>query len=122
MGDIGKLATKAADRLSEDSLTLFASAESFAISNDTQFAASAELLRAIKGKLAELVDVRRGITRPIDEAKARVLDLFEPASLRLAAAERTIKFAMLAFTHTQERARQVAQAKIDEAARKERER
>jgi len=106
----------------EHSLALLASAESFAIATTEQYEESGNLLRMIKARQSHLNNMRLSVTRPMDEAKARVMGLFKPAAERLAKAETAIKGAMLSFTKEQERQRREAQAKLDETARLERER
>ena len=112
----------AADQEHEQSLALLASAESFAIATVEQYEESGNLLRTIKARQGHLSTLRLSITRPIDEAKSHVMGLFKPAAERLAQAETKIKAAMLDFSREQERQRREAQAKLDEAARAERER
>ena len=123
--DIAKAIEEAAlvaSRADNDSIEVLSSAESFAILNDIQYGQSGELLKAIKAKQSELSSLRLSITRPVDEVKSRIMQLFKPAAGRLQKAEEAIKNAMLAFSQDQESKRRKAQAKLDEAAAKERER
>lgn len=106
----------------EQSLALLASAESFAITNSDQYEASGNLLRTIKARQGHLGDLRLSITRPMDEAKSRIMGLFKPAQERLGLAETAIKRAMITFSQQEERKRRETQAKLDEQARIERER
>lgn len=114
--DIGE-ARSIAQRVDRETLDLLATAESFAIVNDIQYGQSGELLKSIKAKQNELHSLRLSVTRPMDEAKARVMGLFKPAGERLSKAEETIKRAMLTFAREQERRRREEQARRDEAAR-----
>lgn len=111
-----------AGQADDETVALLAEAETFAITSDFQYEQSGEFLRRLKAKEGELSSIRLSITRPIDQAKARVLDLFRPAGDRLEKAERAIKGAMLTFSREQEQRRREQQAKLDEAARKETER
>lgn len=107
-------AAELATTANEESLGLLASAEAFAIATLEEYHASGELLKDIKDKQKALNATRLKITRPIDAAKAEVMDLFKPVGERLGKAEQAIKNAMLGFTREQERKRQEAQAKIRE--------
>ena len=122
IGNVIEEAALVASRADNESIEMLSSAESFAIVNDIHYGQSGELLKAIKTKQSELSSLRLSITRPVDEAKSRVMQLFKPAAERLQKAEGAIKNAMLTFTQEQDRKRQEAQAKLDEAAAKERER
>lgn len=104
------------------SITVLSEAESFKITTDVEYGQSGELLKQIKAHQKELDLVRRSMTRPIDDAKSRVMGFFKPATERLEKAEAAIKNAMIAFNRKREQERREAQARIDEAARKERER
>lgn len=78
-------------------------------------------LRKVKAKSQELDSRRKLITRPLDQAKKAVMDLFRDPIDLLAKAESNLKRSMLAYTQEQERKRQEAERKAQEAARKEEE-
>ena len=105
----------------EASIALLATAESFTIGTTDQYNESSTLLRTLKAKQHQINELRLSVTRPMDEAKSRVMGLFKPATDRLSRAEAAIKQAMLTFTREQERQRREQQAKLDEQARVERE-
>lgn len=115
-------AAVAAREADEASITLMAEVEAFEITNPDQYTASGELLREIKTRQKAVASTRTGITKPMDAAKKTVMDLFNPVSMRLIAAEQTIKAAMLIFSRAEEQRQREEQARLDEAARKERER
>jgi hypothetical protein len=79
-------------------------------------------LQRVKGAQRRLDDLRRSMTRPLDEAKRAIMNFFRAPEEKLARAENGIKRAMVAFQTEQDRLRREAQARADEAARKERER
>src|SRR3989304_3143318 len=87
-----------------------------------QYVGSAALLKQIKKRASDLDDLRKSLTRPLDEAKTRIMDLFRPAGDRLAPAEQTLKNAMIVFTREQERLRREAEQAAREAADREAER
>jgi hypothetical protein len=114
------VAEAAATRETEEIVALVSSADGLTIETSEQLAASGGLLTTIKARQNALAALRLSITRPMDAAKKRVLEVFQPAVDRLASAERTIKGAMLTYTQEQERQRREAQAKFDADAERER--
>jgi len=112
----------AAQQANDASVELMAKAEAFSIATPEQFQASGDLLREIKTRQKAVAATRTGITKPMDAAKKRVMDIFKPVAVRLVAAEQTIKGAMLTFTQAEDARRREEQAARDEVARKERER
>lgn len=107
--------TSRAKEVEADALALVTSAESFAITTAEQYESSADFLKRIKAKGNALRDLRLSMTRPIDEAKARVMDLFRPAGDQLDRAEQILKKAMITFTTEEERKRK----EIEDAAREQ---
>lgn len=78
-----------------------------------------KLLIKIKAKAQELDSRRKLITRPLDQAKKAVMDLFRDPIDLLAKAELNLKRTILTYTQEQEKKRQEAERKAQEAARKE---
>lgn len=108
-----------AQGLEEVTMSVLATAQQFEIVTSEHYVESAGLLKQIKTKQSALDELRRSITRPLDEAKAHVMDLFRPAAERLAQAEGALKGAMIVFTREQERQRREVEAAAREAAAKE---
>lgn len=106
----------------EETRALLVSAEQLEITTQPQYVASAGLLKRIKTKAQELDELRRSMTRPLDEAKSRIMALFRPATDQLAQAEAALKGAMLTFTREEERKRLILEAELREKAAKEAER
>jgi hypothetical protein len=104
----------------EISVAILSTADSLEIKTSEEMYATGEMLRTIKGRQKALADVRLSITRPMDAAKKRVMELFQPAVDRLATAERTVKAAVLTYTQGQERQRREAQDKLDAEAERTR--
>ena len=73
---------------------LEASVGALTIETAEQLQASSTMLSAIKARQKDMTDLRLSITRPQDEAKRRVMEVFKPALDRLGAAEQTIKGAV----------------------------
>lgn len=97
-------------------------AREYAIATAEDYAGAAGELSKIKAAQKRLDDMRKGMTKPLDETKKRIMDLFRRPADDLDTAERSIKGAMSTYNREQERIRQEQQRKADEAARKERER
>jgi hypothetical protein len=83
---------------------------------------AAEELRAIVTRKKELTEMRMEITRPIDQSKARVMDLFKPVIARLEQAEAMIKSSLSDYNRRLQIAQAEKQAAIDAAAAAERKR
>lgn len=94
----------------------------YRIQTSGDYEAAATQLATIKSKAKELESQRKAITKPLDDAKRQVMDLFRQPLQFLSDAEGVIKQGMAAFTREQERLRLEQQRKAEEAARKERER
>lgn len=115
--EVAELAVRREDELG---IALVSTADGLTITTAEEMAASGDLLKTIKGRQKALSDLRLSITRPMDAAKKRVMELFQPAVDRLATAERTVKGAVLTYTQEQERLRREIQAKLDAEAEQER--
>lgn len=114
------LAEAAASREEVEIAAVVSSAAELRIDTPEQLTASSALLTKIKGRQKALATLRLSITRPMDDAKKRVIEVFQPAVDRLVGAERTIKGAVLTYTQEQERLRREAQSKLDADAERER--
>lgn len=84
--------------------------------------AAADDLKRVKALAKDLDAQRRSITKPLDEAKARVMELFRRPAEFLELAERTIKRACLAWDDEQDRKRREAEAQAARRADEERKR
>lgn len=98
-----------------------AMAESYEITSAPMFEAAAEDLAAIKGKAKELEAKRVAITKPLDDAKKAVMDLFRGPLAFLAEAEAVLKRKMIAYQEAEEKERRAEEARIAEENRKRQE-
>lgn len=89
----------------EDIAKLLATAEGFEITTSKQMEASASILHRIKERSKYITELRMSITRPMDDAKRRVMAAFAPAIDRLGQAEAKIKGAVLTWTPSHDRPR-----------------
>lgn len=107
--------------VTSEAQALAATAAAYSVKTADQYTAAGDELRRIKSAQKRLDEVRKSITRPIDAAKKAVMDLFRDPEAKLAAAESGIKAAMVTFSDEQERIRQAEQRRLEELARRERE-
>lgn len=80
-----------------------------------------EEMNAIKARRAQLEERRMGYTRPLDQVKTALIDLFRPAVDALAQGETICKQKLGAWFQQCERERLAEQARLEAAAREERE-
>ena len=108
--------------LAASSQSLVIDARSLVIQSPEAYEFAAAKLQEVKGRRKTLEDLRKSMTRPLDDAKARIMALFREPGDRLEQAEAALKRALVVFSDEQERKRRAEQARLDELARKERER
>lgn len=101
---------------------MLAVAREYHIDSPEMMTAAADELKKIKAKSKDLENRRMAMTRPLDDTKKQIMDLFRQPLQFLADAESLIKRGMLSYQNEQERIRRAEQARLDEIARKERER
>jgi len=97
-------------------------AKEIVITSQAMFDLAADELKTIKARAKELEEKRIAITKPMDVAKKLVMDLFRKPLAYLNEAENTLKNGMLEYSNEQERLRKEEQARLDAAAKAERER
>jgi len=97
-------------------------AEAYEIDGPETYEMAGKDLQQIKARLKAVDEQRKSITRPLDEAKKAIMALFDAPTRFLQGAEGLLKQKMLAFSEEQERKQRELRAKLEEEARKERER
>ena len=85
------MAETAVNREDPKIAALLASAEKLTIGTAVELETTSIMLSEIKGRQKGLTDLRLSITKPMDAAKKRVMEVFQPAVDRLGKAERTLK-------------------------------
>lgn len=73
------------------------------ITTAAENARAGEMLAEVKGRAKDMDDLRKSMTRPLDESKKRIMDLFRPIEQQLADAEQHLKGAMIGFQQQEER-------------------
>jgi len=97
---------------------MLALAQSYEIDSPEMAESAAQDLGEIKGRIKKLDELRKSMTKPLDEAKRRIMDLFNDPLIMLTNAENKLKFAIGEWT-TKERQRVEAERRAqEEAARK----
>lgn len=107
----------------------YASAEAVEIDSPEMFQVAGAELQAIKTRAKEIEELRLSITRPLDQAKSRIMEMFKVPQATLERAEGLVKSAMLAYQRAEQKkaddarreAEAKAQAEREEAARMQRE-
>ena len=107
--------------LIEETGVVLSNATSLVIDSNDMYEIAASELSAIKKRAKELEAKRVSLTKPLDEVKKGLMDLFRVPLEKLTSAETAIKKAMIAYTDEQERKRREEQARLDAIARQQRE-
>lgn len=97
-------------------------AKSFVIKTNVSYELAAEELKHIKGAAKRLDDIRKAITKPMDEAKTAVMNLFRAPAESLTEAEGIIKDEMRTYLAEVERKAVAERRAAEKAATEERER
>ena len=113
-------------KLTEDSLTFLDARAGWQatgiITTPAEYEAGAGLLKEIKSRIVLLDDKRKEMTRPLDESKKRILDLFRGPIDNYEKAKQFIMRALVSYQAEQEKKRREEEAKMRELAQKEEER
>jgi hypothetical protein len=83
---------------------------------DYQFAQG--LMADIKGRIKTLEEIRMGQTRPIDEAKKKIMDFFRSPIQKLEEAKAYLNLIMVNWADEQEKKRKEEEKRLQEEARK----
>lgn len=92
------------------------------ISSQTDYERAAEILKEVKSYLKQLEEDRKKITKPLDEAKKSVMELFRKPTEMLETVEREIKASMVNYMEEQERIARQKQIELQKLAEIEAER
>lgn len=92
--------------------------DNYLISTQETYANAGEDLRAIKSKSKELDDLRKSLTKPLDESKKRIMEFFNRPLDFLAKAESAVKSAMLKYQQAQEAIRRAEEKRLADIQRK----
>jgi hypothetical protein len=73
------------------------------ITDNASYEVAGEFLKRVKSAQKQVDDTRKGMTRPIDEAKKKIMDLFRPIENRTAEIEASLKKSMLDYQIIQQK-------------------
>lgn len=110
-----KIETTKAVKTAED---LIKGLELIEITTDEQYETSNQLSRDVAKRIKSLDETRKSITKPIDEAKEKVMDLFRPVREKLIAFDKQLKSNILVYHNILEKKRLAEEERL----RKEQER
>jgi len=120
--EVKPIKADAAQEYSKQALTLEGQAKTLVIKNQANYEDAAALLKTVKGFADQIEAARKKITKPLDDAKKAVMDLFRRPSDVLADAEKAIKTRMIDYSNEQERLRKAEEERLAKIARAEEER
>lgn len=86
------------------------------IADNNSYLYAGEFLRRIKTAQKQLDDTRKGMTRPLDESKKKIMDLFRPVEGKIAEVEASVKRSLLTYQEEQDRR---LQAELEERRKKD---
>lgn len=90
------------------------------IKTQEQYDGAADILHNVKSQIKQLDDLRKSMTRPIDDAKKAVMDAFRPKETQLKQIETSLKNGITRFAQEEERKRLALEAKLrDQQAREQ---
>src|SRR5690606_7310347 len=93
--------------------------EVYDIRTQEQYDEAGDTLRNVTSQLKQLDEVRKSMTRPIDDAKKAVMDAFRPKESQLKAIQASIKRGIAAYVQEQERERLALEAELRDKQAKE---
>lgn len=108
--------------LAQDAEATLTLAKEYVIDGPEMYQLAADELKTIKGKAKELDELRKSMTRPLDDAKKRIMEFFNKPLQFLTDAEGLIKRSMLTYDREQERIRKEEEERLRALARAEQER
>lgn len=98
-------------------ITLYDQAQSVQIATVDDYSNAGAMLQDVKNRVKQIDELRKSMTRPLDDAKAKIMAFFKPASDKLNDAATIISNTMLVWEDEQERIRQEAEQKAHKEAR-----
>jgi len=102
--------------LTNDVAALTKSSYSLIISSQKEYIKASDLLKQIKSRYKELDSQRKEITKPLDEAKDKIMTLYKKPLNLLSEAEAIIKRLMIGYTAEQDRLGRIEQLRLQKIA------
>jgi hypothetical protein len=98
-----------------------AKSQAIEITTPVEFEHALSFTRQIKARYANLDNLRKDITRPLDESKRRIMEIFKKPAEVLSRCEYMVKGKILQYQHTQEEWRKKEEEKLRKETDAERE-
>ena len=108
--------TQEAQRATKETAEMLGRATGIVIATQQDYNTASLLLRMVKDLSKKLDEERRKITKPIDQAKKAVMDLFRKPQGSTIEAEKIIKTKMIAWDNEQERKRKAEEDRLRKEA------
>lgn len=93
---------KKARELSEEASHVVQTYETFAVETVQHYEQAGHFLKDVKAKQKQIDEVRKGMTKPLDDAKKRIMEFFRKPTEILKEAEALLKTKMLNFDKQQQ--------------------
>lgn len=116
--EIAPIDTKGVAEAEKQAVLTLSQAQGLIIKNQEGYDVAGTLLGAIKGRIKALDTLRKSITKPLDEAKIKVMDMFRVPLDHYTKAEVVIKTGMTNYFEVQEKIRIEQQARLEREATK----
>jgi hypothetical protein len=100
--------------------TMLSNARSMQILNQSLYEQAASFLKIVKERNNQLEELRKSLTRPLDESKKKIMDLFRIPQSYYQESESLTKKAMIKYEDDQERIRQDQERRLQAEAEKKR--
>jgi hypothetical protein len=100
--------------------TMLSNARSMQILNQSLYEQAASFLKIVKERNNQLEELRKSLTRPLDESKKKIMDLFRIPLSYYQESESLTKKAMIKYEDEQERIRQDQERRLQAEAEKKR--
>ena len=119
---VAPISTEVAVRAQQEAPAMLKQAEAIVIMTQEHYEGANNVLKVVKDKYRELDAKRKEITKPLDQAKKAVMDLFREPLEILNKAESILKQAMISYADEQDRLRREEQRKLELKAKAEEDR
>jgi len=108
-----------AKQMAEETEVMVKSYENYVVVSQETFSDAGEVLKAIKAKSKSLDELRKSLTKPLDESKKRIMEFFNKPLDVLVQAEKHIKSAMISWQDEQEKIRLAEERRLADIQRKQ---
>lgn len=110
--------TNLAEKEVSQAIALYDGAKKIQVITADDYTNAGQILKEVKGKSKQLDELRKSMTRPLDDSKKKIMEFFRPAEEKLAEAARIISKPMIEWETQQERNRREAERIAQEEAQK----